>query len=270
MTQCLILHLSQETGSTPSPTERPRRRNRRTPAGSTALRTRANNAFAAGDYAQAADLYGELAERDPRRPDVLNTLGVCSVQTCTVIKRRSSATARPSKSIPEFVEALCNLASVLQGDPQEAEAILRRALRVNPKHRVLAPCSAGLLLFHGARTRGRAAFRKALKIAPTESDALLGLAQIARTDGRLRRSRVLDQTRTRNQAENPDCLGGAEQHPQDDCCRRRLARGSARRSQTAESRSGRRPNCALPSASITMMSRISHELLRTTVAPTNC
>ena len=147
------------------------------------LRIRANKAFAAGDYPQAVALYGELAERHPRRPDVLNTLGVALCQ----LGRNQEAEQRYREAIeidPGFVEALCNLASLLQGDPQEAEEYLRRALNANPKHPGARTMLGITLAFTGRQHEAKAAFRKALKTAPNNSDALLGLGQIARTEGR--------------------------------------------------------------------------------------
>jgi tetratricopeptide (TPR) repeat protein len=179
VTQYLILHLSQKTTDTAS--ERPA--NQADSGRIDALRSRANKAFAAGDYPQAVALYGQLAEHDPRRPDVLNTLGVALLQ----LNRNQEAEQRYREAIeidPEFVEALCNLASVLQGDPQEAEEYLRRALRVNPKHAGARTMLGRTLAFTGRLREARAAFRKALKIAPNDADALLGLGQIALTEGR--------------------------------------------------------------------------------------
>lgn len=201
VTQCLILHLSQKTAY--AVTDRAAAPAKQADSGRIdGLRTRANKAFAAGDYAQAADLYGELAERDPRRPDVLNTLGVCLLE----LHRYQEAEQRYREAIeidPGFVEALCNLASVLQGDPQEAEEYLRRALRVNPKHAGARTMLGRTLAFTGRVHEARAAFRKALKIAPNESDALLGLAQIARTDGRFDEAESLNKRVLKTKPKNP-------------------------------------------------------------------
>jgi Flp pilus assembly protein TadD len=186
VTQCLILHLSQKTAD--SATERtlaaaPANQLDSSRIDIDALRTRANKVFAAGDYAQAVALFGELAELDPRRPDVLNTLGAALCR----LNRYQEAEQRYREAIeidPVFPDALCNLATLLQGDPQGAEEYLRRALRVNPKHPGARTKLGMTLAFAGRLHEAKAAFRKALKIAPNDPDALLGLGQVARTEGR--------------------------------------------------------------------------------------
>jgi Flp pilus assembly protein TadD len=183
VTQCLILHLSQTTvdasarGSAPAPALKPDSDR------IDDLFTRARKAFTEGDYARAVTLYTELTEIVPQRPDVLNNLGVALFS----LGRYEEAEQRYREAIeinPEFAEALCNLADVLQGNPQEAEQWLRRALRVNPKFPG-ARTKLGLMLASAGREHeAGAAFRKSLKIAPRDADALLGLAQIAQAGGR--------------------------------------------------------------------------------------
>jgi tetratricopeptide (TPR) repeat protein len=201
VTQYLILHLSQKTPDTA--TGRAAAAANQPDSGRIdALRTRANKAFAAGDYAQAVAFYGELAERDPHRPDILNSLGVALMQ----LNRYQEAEQHYREAIeidPGFVEALCNLASVLQGDPQEAEEYVRRALRVNPKHAGARTMLGRTLAFTGRLHEARAAFRKALKIAPNEPDALLGLAQIARTEGRFDEAESLTKRVLTTNPKNP-------------------------------------------------------------------
>ncbi len=176
VTQSLILHLSQKTNVGAPPNEPDRGK-------TNDLLARANKSFAEGDYAQAVALFSEFVELVPRRPDILNTLGVALLE----LNRIQEAEQRYREAIdidPGFVEALCNLASVLQGDPQEAEEYLRRALRVNPKHPGARTMLGRTLAFTGRQHEARAAFRKALKIAPNDPAALLGLAQVERTEGR--------------------------------------------------------------------------------------
>ncbi len=72
---------------------------------------------------------------------------------------------------------------LLQGDPPEAEKYLRRALKLNPKY-ADARSKLGLsLAFAGRLREAKGAFQKALKIDPRHAEALLGLGQIARTEG---------------------------------------------------------------------------------------
>jgi tetratricopeptide (TPR) repeat protein len=181
VTQCLILHLSQKVDVTAPGAGAPAVQ--RASGKFDDLLARANKSFAEGDYVQAAALFSEFVELVPNRPDVLNSLGVALLE----LNRNQEAEQRYREAIeidPVFVEALCNLASLLQGDPQEAEEYIRRALRVNPKHAGARAMLGRTLAFTGRLHEAKAAFRKALKIAPNDSDALLGLAQIERTEGR--------------------------------------------------------------------------------------
>ena len=201
VTQCLILHLSRKPADIA--TDRAAAAaNQPNSAKIDNLRTRANKAFAAGDFAQAAALYEEFAERDPRRPDVLNTLGVALCR----LHRYQEAEQRYREALdidPELADALCNLATLLQGDPQQAEGYLRRALRVNPKHAGARTMLGTTLAFTGRLHEAKAAFRKGLKIDPNDSDALLGLAQIARSEGRFDEAESLIKRVLKTNAKNP-------------------------------------------------------------------
>jgi tetratricopeptide (TPR) repeat protein len=202
VTQSVIVHLSRgpaagvDLGSTGAQGAGPG--NTR----ASALLAQANKSFAEGDFVQAAALFGEFVELVPRRADVLNTLGVALLE----LHRYQEAEQRYRQAIeidPGFVEALCNLASVLQGDPQEAEEYLRRALRVNPKHAGARTILGRTLAFTGRQHEAKAAFRKALKIAPNQSDALLGLAQIERTEGRFDEAESLTKRVLKTNPKNP-------------------------------------------------------------------
>jgi hypothetical protein len=77
VTQCLILHLAQKTADPASGVGAPAASAvQAASAKSDDLLIRAKKSFAEGDYAQAAALFGEFVDLVPRRPDVLNTLGV--------------------------------------------------------------------------------------------------------------------------------------------------------------------------------------------------
>ena len=203
VTQCLILHLSQKMADTAAGAGAAAASAVQPASGKIdSLLTRANKSFAEGDHAQAAALFSEFVEFVPRRPDVINSLGVALLE----LHRHQEAEQRYREAIeidPGCVEALCNLASVLQGDPQEAEEYVRRALRINPKHPGARTILGRTLAFTGRLHEAKAAFRKALKIAPNESDALLGLAQIERTEGRFDEAESLNKRVLKTNPKNP-------------------------------------------------------------------
>jgi tetratricopeptide (TPR) repeat protein len=203
VTRCLILHLSQKVAEPASATDAvPASAALPAAAKINDLFTRGNKSFAEGDFAQAAALLSEFVELAPRRADVLNTLGVALLE----LHRYQEAEQRYREAIeinPEFVEALCNLASVLQGDPQESEEYVRRALRVNPKHAGARSILGRTLAFTGRVREASAAFRKALKIAPNDSNALLGLAQIERAEGRFDEAESLNKRVLKTNPKHP-------------------------------------------------------------------
>jgi len=192
VTQSLILHLSQQIADAASG-----RTSGAVPADQPAsgkqvddLLARAHKSFAKRDFEDAVTLYSEFVELRPRRSDVLNNLGVA----LSNLGRYQDAEQCYRQAIeinPEFAEALCNLANLLQGDPQEAEIWLRRALKVNPKYPGARTKLAVTLAFTGRLHEAKASFRKGLKIDPRDSDAMLGLGQIARTEGRFDEAETL-------------------------------------------------------------------------------
>jgi Flp pilus assembly protein TadD len=179
LTQALIMHLSQQQDDSAPATAAPRRDHERIES----LRARGNKALAAGDHAQVFALFTEFDALDPGRPDVLNTLGValCHLQRIPEAEQRF----REALEIdPNHVEALSNLAGVVQANPQEAEQWLRRALKVNPKYPRLRT-KLGIALLSSAQTNeAKAAFRKALKLDPNDADAMIGMAKILMSEGR--------------------------------------------------------------------------------------
>lgn len=200
VTRFMILHLSQKTADTAQGAGTPAIQ--RDSGKVNDLLARAHKSFAEGDYGQAAALFGEFVDLVPHRPDVLNSLGVALLQ----LNRNQEAEQRYREAIdidPVFVEALCNLASVLQGDPQEAEEYIRRALRVNPKHPGARAMLGRTLAFTGRLQEARTAFRKALKVAPNDPAALLGMAQIARTEGRFDEAESLNRRVLKTDPKNP-------------------------------------------------------------------
>jgi tetratricopeptide (TPR) repeat protein len=134
-------------------------------------------------FAQAAVHYEQLLELQPDNPEALAQLGVALFNLGRY--EEAERCYRESLEInPMSASTLCNLATVLQSDPPEAEKYLRRALKLNPKY-ADARSKLGLsLAFAGRLREAKAAFQKALKVEPRHAEALLGLGQIARTEGR--------------------------------------------------------------------------------------
>jgi tetratricopeptide (TPR) repeat protein len=185
LTQSLILHLSQRQTRVAAD---------RRPAGAqgsgsdassanNALLARAKKAFDAGDNAQAAELFDQFVSLVSDRADALHGLGAALYN----LGRYQEAEQRFREAIdidPEFVDALVNLAALLQVNPTEAEPLLRRALKINPKYPGARAMLGLVLLSSGQEHEAKIALRKALKVSPRDNVALLGLAHVARVEGR--------------------------------------------------------------------------------------
>jgi tetratricopeptide (TPR) repeat protein len=185
MTQSLLVRLSE--GLTEVPTQRREMEAAKSPeindsGRSDALVSGAEAAFTQGDHARAAQLLEEFVLLVPNRADALNTLGVA----LSNLGRYDEAEQRYLEALdvnPEYVSALINLASLKQASPEVAEPLLRRALRINPKHSRARSMLGIVLLSSGQDREAKVALRKALKISPKDPVALLGSAQIARMEG---------------------------------------------------------------------------------------
>jgi tetratricopeptide (TPR) repeat protein len=180
LTQSLILHLARDQtegakGSDPAPRRIDRAKIQQ-------LLDQGYKCLSQGAFAQAAVHYEELLELQPQNPEALAQLGVALFGLGRY--QEAERCYRQSLEInPMSASTLCNLATVLQSDPPEAEKYLRRALKLNPKY-ADARSKLGLsLTFAGSLREAKAAFQKALKIDSRHAEALLGLGQIARTEG---------------------------------------------------------------------------------------
>lgn len=185
VTQSLLVHLSQEPTGASSDSGRTamQREASNTARSADALRVRAEQALAARDHARALDLLEEYVSLVPDNADALNALGVALYN----LGRYEEAEQRYREAIdidPGYANALVNLAALMQANPQAAEPLLRRALKINPKYPGARALLGIMLLSSGHDREAKVAFRKALKLSPTDSVALLGLAKIARAEGR--------------------------------------------------------------------------------------
>jgi tetratricopeptide (TPR) repeat protein len=181
VTKSLILHLSQvQPKAADSSDSAPRRVG---PANIRHLLEQGNRCLSKGAWALAAVHYEQLLELQPHNPEALAQLGVALFGLGRY--EEAERCYRDSLAInPMSASTLCNLATLVQGDPPEAEKYLRQALKLNPKD-ADARSKLGLsLAFAGRLREAKAAFQKALKVNPRNAEALLGLAQIARREGR--------------------------------------------------------------------------------------
>jgi tetratricopeptide (TPR) repeat protein len=185
VTEALIMHLSREPAGAPTDCALAVARisEHQVRGKPDALFGRAEKALKEGNHAHAADLFEEYVSLVPRRADALNGLGVALFN----LGRYHEAEQRYREAIdidPEYANALINLAAVLQADPEVAEPLLRRVLKINPKYPGARAMLGNTLLSKGHEHEAKVAFRKALKLSPKDSVALFGLAQIARVEGR--------------------------------------------------------------------------------------
>jgi Flp pilus assembly protein TadD len=185
VTEALIMRLSR--GPAGAPTDRAwaaAQGTERQDRGKTdALFARAEKALKEGNFSHAADLFEEYVSLVPRRADALNALGVALFN----LRRYQDAEQRYREALdinPEYANALMNLAAVLQANPEAAEPLVRRVLKVNPKYPEARATLGVMLLTSGREHEAKVAFRKALKLSPRDPIALYGLAQIARVEGR--------------------------------------------------------------------------------------
>jgi tetratricopeptide (TPR) repeat protein len=180
LTQSLILHLSQDQHKGTSNDPASRRLDR---AKIQQLLDQGYKCLSQAAFSQAAVHYEQLLELQPQNPEALAQLGVALFSLGRY--EEAERCYRESLEInPMSASTLCNLATVLQSDPPEAEKYLRQALKLNPKY-ADARSKLGLSLAFAGRVRdAKTAFQKALKVDPRHAEALLGLGQLARTEGR--------------------------------------------------------------------------------------
>jgi tetratricopeptide (TPR) repeat protein len=180
VTQSLILHLSRDPTKAAKSSDAASRHS--DPKKIEHLLQQGNGCLKQGAWAQAAVHFEQLLELQPQNPEALAQLGL-SLFGLGRYEEAERCYRQSLKINPMSASTLCNLATVLQGDPPEAEKYLRQALKLNPKY-ADARSKLGLsLAFAGRLREAKGAFQKALKVEPRHAEALLGLGQIARTEG---------------------------------------------------------------------------------------
>jgi tetratricopeptide (TPR) repeat protein len=185
VTQSLLVHLSQVSTSVAAHRHSAgvHAAGPDTSSENNALLARGKKAFDQGDNAQAVELLDEFVSLVPGRADVLNALGVALFR----LGRYQEAEQRYREAIdidPEYADALFNLAALLQANPEAAEPLVRRALKINPKFPGARALLGLTLLSSGQEHEAKVALRKALKVSPKDHVAILGLAHLARVEGR--------------------------------------------------------------------------------------
>jgi tetratricopeptide (TPR) repeat protein len=135
------------------------------------------------EYAETVVVYTELDALLPRRPEILNNLGVALFG----VGRYREAEQRYREALaidPDLPHTLCNLATLLQADPEESASCVRRALEIDPRFPG-ARTKLGLLLQSAGRDReAEVAFQEALESFPNDAVAWVGLAHGRRARGR--------------------------------------------------------------------------------------
>ncbi|MGH8783137.1 tetratricopeptide repeat protein [Paraburkholderia sp.] len=142
------------------------------------------DAHQAGRLKEAEDGYRQVLEHEPRHADALHLLGL--IHSLRGDTARAEALIREALSYYENPVFLCNLANVFldQARHEEAEALSRRALELDPYY-FLAHHRLGTALMGMKRPAdAEAAFRRALDIDPRSPDALNNLAMTLSEMGR--------------------------------------------------------------------------------------
>jgi tetratricopeptide (TPR) repeat protein len=186
VTQSLVLHLARPVADPLQNQE-----SRVAPADHTSLTeakrlfSRANQCFARGAYADAADLYRSVLEIDSHNAGALSNLGT-ALSRLGLLAEAEQHLRRAVMLQPDHVEAHCNLGVVLRGrgELHESELWLQRAVKLNPNF-AEARVNHGITLLGLGRVReAKSRFAKVLKTAPRNAEALFLTGHVARIDGR--------------------------------------------------------------------------------------
>ncbi len=137
-----------------------------------------------GRYAEAAKLYREVLQANPRNVDALRMLGVLSfgegnVDEAERLFRRAVAVA------PDFVNAIIDLGMALKEQSRIEEAIecFRQAAKLEPRN-VKAHFQLGQILAPAAlNNEAIEAYQRVLDIRPRHGGALLGMGHALKTMG---------------------------------------------------------------------------------------
>ncbi|NJN50966.1 MAG: tetratricopeptide repeat protein [Gammaproteobacteria bacterium] len=137
-----------------------------------------------GRYAEAAKLYREVLQANPRNVDALRMLGVLAfgegkIDEAERLFRRAVAAA------PDFVNAIIDLGTALKEQSRIEEAIecFRQATKLEPRN-VKAHFQLGQILAPAALSNEAIeAYQRVLELRPKHGGALLGLGHVLKTMG---------------------------------------------------------------------------------------
>jgi tetratricopeptide (TPR) repeat protein len=137
-----------------------------------------------GRYAEAAKLYREVLQANPRNVDALRMLGILTfgegnVDEAERLFRRAVAAA------PDFVNAILDLGMALKEQSRIEEAIecFRQATKLEPRN-VKAHFQLGQILAPAALSNEAVeSYQRVLEIRPRHGGALLGMGHVLKTLG---------------------------------------------------------------------------------------
>jgi len=184
-TQSLVLQLS---GKISAPLQRDRAAatplGRLSPVEAKRLLAQANQCFERGAYADAAALYRNVVEFDPRDIGALFGLGN-ALSKMGFLAEAEQHLRRAIASMPGSAEASFKLGVVLRqrGELRESDIWLRRAIKLRPNF-AEARIHHGITLLGLNRVReAKARFAKVLKTSPRNAEAIFLMGHVARVEG---------------------------------------------------------------------------------------
>lgn len=132
-------------------------------------------AYQRGDYAQAGEQYRNVLKQDPNNRDALLGSAALAVRERQG-ERAADIYARLLENDPNDADALAGLAALRQGDPQQTESRLRRALARAPESPALLFALGNVYARQGRWPEAQQQFFKAYTNAPENADYAYNLA----------------------------------------------------------------------------------------------
>jgi tetratricopeptide (TPR) repeat protein len=126
----------------------------------------------AGDLAQAAAIYRQLAHTAPRNVQILSLLGAAEMQLGNV-KEAAAAFRKSLQLAPKQPRTLCNLGVALHhlGRNEDALANLDRAIALMPNYTIALNNRGATLLILGRHAEALVSFERAIALEPGYAEA---------------------------------------------------------------------------------------------------